>query len=108
MTFIPIKEALDDKIQNNIVKTVFLFLRTREVMGKLLALFLPPLARDIEIHSLREKKLFLLTPSPVASQETYLQSEEIKQELNKRLGDEIVKEVKLRIKGAENRQTHTS
>lgn len=49
------------------------------------------------MHSLRDGKLSLLTPSPTVSQEVYLNSAVIIKEVNRTLGEKVIEKLGFKI-----------
>jgi hypothetical protein len=95
--FISVGETLKRQPQRSSSKGVVLILQIGEEFHQLLPDIMSTLADKISIHSYRNGRLSLATPSPVVSQETYLHGEQIRRALNEQLGSEAVKEIRIRI-----------
>lgn len=95
--FISIRETLKKRPERPSSKGVMLILQIGREFHQLLPRIVPVLADKISIHSYRNGRLSLATPSSAISQETYLYGEQIRKALNERLGGEAVEEVKIRV-----------
>lgn len=96
--FTPISETLKKSITHGPSNKALLALRMEKEFRRILPQVLPALINKVKMHSYREGRLTISTPSPTISQEVFLHGERIRKELNKKLGKELVERLGMRIK----------
>ncbi len=98
MTFIPLKNILHSNIREAGIGHQVLAARAIEKFNEVLVeVFGPGIARRARAMYLRGKILTVGSLSSVVTQEIYLKRAKIIQELNKRLGGEVVTELKFKM-----------
>lgn len=109
MTFVPLSKAINHKTWRGSTRGIILSLQIEKVLTKVLAKLLPPpIADKVRMRSYREGALSLLTPSPATSQEVYLHSNEIMEELNRSLGGGVIKKLNFKTMVQQNETQNNS
>ncbi len=91
--FVPLKEVLDDMIQEMRLSTKMHELKIRKFWFETMGSFI---ANHTSKMYFRQNKLFVFVDSSALRQELFLAREKLRQKLNEYLGEELVQEIIVR------------
>jgi hypothetical protein len=103
MTFLPLAETLKKEEGKGAIKNLLTGLRAEKLLKDILSLLSPIKEGKVFLSSCKEGVLALTTDTPASSQELYLNTQKIVKAMNRSLGEEVFKKIKVRIRSHEKR-----